>query len=123
MEEQEIEAVDAIAKWQQSGTASEEKCSELEEKLKKALDCKESIDDTNDSSKFEYVQLKEDNASLQQKIEYLETNLARKSDNQIDLETQQKDTVVELQELQEALKAAQETLTRDEEAVQQWEGE
>ena len=118
-----MEAVDAIAKWQQSGTASEEKCAELEEKLKKALDCKESTDYTNDSSESEYVQLKEDNTSLQQKIEYLETSLAGMSDNQIDLETQQKDTILELQELQEALKAAQETLTKDEEAVQQWEGE
>ena len=112
MQEQEIEATDAIAKWQQSGTASKEKFTELEEKLKEAIESKESMP--------EYFQLKEENASLQQKIEDLEGSLAENSDNRIDLETQHNDTI---SELQEALKTAEYTLTRDEEVVQQWEGE
>jgi chromosome segregation ATPase len=119
MQEQEKEALDAIAKWQLNSTESEEKCAELEEKLKKALDSKESIDATNNTPESEFLQLKEDNISLQEQIKELEISLAEKSDHDFDSETQDKATVIELQD---ALKIAQETLTRDEEVVQQWEG-
>ena len=112
MQEQETEAMDAIAKWQLNSTESEEKCAELEEKLKKAIDLKESIDVTNNTPESEFLQLKEDNISLQEHIKKLEISLAEKSDHEFD----------SVSELQEALKIAQETLTRDEEVVQKWEG-
>ena len=100
MQEQEMETSDAIAKWQQSGTKLEEKCAELEERLKNAVHEKGSTEVMN-SPELECLQLKEDNASLQEKIKCLENDVVQR---------------------QEALQVAQETLARDDEIVQQWEG-
>lgn len=119
MMEQETEALDAIAKWQQNSVESEERCAELEKKLKNTLCARESTEVTNNLPETEYLQLKEVNNSLQKKIKELEVSLDEKSDHHVDSETRDKDTV---SELEEALKAAQKTLIRDEEVVQQWEG-
>lgn len=77
MQEQESEAVGAIAKWEQNVFDLEEKCSVLEEKIKLV------------------------------------------SDDKVTLETKNDVTIIELRE---ALKIAQDTLAKDEEVVQQWEG-
>lgn len=107
--EQETEALEAIAKWQDNFNLLEEKCAKLEEELKEVSECKELIDNMHDSSNLKYSLLQEDNASLQRKIEDLETSSAQNSDHRIS-------------ELEVALKSAQETLEKDEEVVQQWEG-
>jgi hypothetical protein len=119
IQEQENEAENAIAKWQENVIELEEKCAELERNLKTALESKDAVDTMNNASGSDYSQLMEENASLQNKITYLETSLAGNSDNEIDSEIQHDDTVVELQK---ALKIAQETLAKDEEVVQRWEG-
>jgi len=116
--EQEAEALDAIAKWQQNNVESEERCAELEQKLKNISNARESTEVINNLPDAEYIQLKELNISLQEKVKELEVSLDKKFDHQVDSKTRDKDTI---SELEEALKAAQKTLTRDEEVVQQWE--
>lgn len=119
IQEQENEAENAIAKWQENVIELEEKCAELKQNLKTALESNDAVDTMNDASGSDYSQLMEENASLQNKINYLETSLAGNSGNEIDSEIQHGDTVVELQE---ELKIAQDTLAKDEEVVQRWEG-
>lgn len=119
IQEQENESVNAIAKWQENVVELEDKCAELEENLKTASESKDAVDTMNDASGSEYSQLKEENASLQKKINYLEISLAGNSDNEIDSEIQHGGTIAEFQE---ALKIAQDTLANDEEVVQRWEG-
>ena len=119
MQEQESEAVSVIAKWEQNVIELEGKCTVLEENLKKLSQNKESVKAMNDESDSEHFKLKENNASFQKKIDYLETSLTGGSNSQIDSEVQDSDTVAQLRE---ALKTAQDTLAKDEEVVQQWEG-
>ena len=118
MEEQESEAVNAITKWQQNVIELEEKCAELEENLKKASESKDSVDTMNDASDREYSKLKDENASLRKKIDHLETSSTGNSHIQVNSEIHE-DVIVELRE---ALKIAQDTLSKDEKVVQQWEG-
>jgi len=108
LHDHETEALEAISKWQESANALEEKCVGLEEKLRNACETEGSMDAHGEMSISEYSMLKEENASLQQKINDLETSLAGNSDNRI-------------VELQQELKAAQDALENDEEVVQQWE--
>jgi DNA repair exonuclease SbcCD ATPase subunit len=122
MQEQENEAMNAINKWQQSAAELEEKCAELEEDLKNALVSEDSVDAMNDPSHSEYSKLKEENASLRKnrkKIDHLETTSVGTSGSQSDSEPPRGDTILELRE---ALNIAHDTLARDEEVVQQWEG-
>ena len=120
LQQNETEAVDAIARWQQNGIELEEKCAHLEDKLEAAVASLELVDDsTTDSSNIEDSQLREQNISLQQKNHDLETSLAQKTEVLFRLRAENNDAIVELQE---ALATAQDTLSKDEEVVQQWEG-
>ena len=93
LEEQEAEANDAISKWQESYTASEDRCNELESEYQKILTEKESLQDKLDS-----VAISESST------------------------TSESPDLSKISELQEELRIAQETLARDEVVVQQWEG-
>jgi chromosome segregation ATPase len=93
LEEQEAEANDAIAKWQESYTASEDRCNELEAEYQKILNEKE---------------------ALQEKLDSIAISESSTTSESPDLS--------KISELQEELRIAQETLARDEEVVQQWEG-
>ena len=119
MQDQENDAANAIMQWQQNVIELEEKHFELEESLKKALESKYSFGTINDASDSEFSLLKEENVSLRNKINDLQTSLAGKADNEIDAEIRNGDTIVELEE---ALKNAQDALAKDEVVVQKWEG-
>ena len=98
MKEQEDESINAIAKWQQNVSELEEKCAGLEENLRMA---------------------NEMNTSMTTKSNAQESSLVGNSNNQVDSDFHSVDTVVKLQE---ALKIAQDSLSKDEEVVRQWEG-
>ncbi len=101
MLDQENEAVDAIAKWEQNVTELEEKCAVLEENLRTSSENNESVNCPADESISTYSQMEEKDPSIQNTF------------------TQDSDTIAELRE---ALKTAQDTIAEDEEVVQQWEG-
>lgn len=101
MQDQENEAVDAIAKWEQNVTELEEKCALLEDKLRALSENSESVNCPADESVSTYSQMEERDPSTENTI------------------TQDSDTIAELRE---ALKTAQDTIVEDEEVVQQWEG-
>jgi hypothetical protein len=103
LEEQEREAHDAISKWQESYTASEGRCTELEAELKLVI---------SEKNKFE------------NKLKSVEKTNESISSGDCDHGNPENSSkpLDQIFELQEALKAAQETLARDEEVVQQWEG-
>lgn len=114
MEEQEREALDAITLWQQNNAESEKRCTELEEKLSNTIDARESSEITDGvSNESDYIRLIENNSSLQEKINALESSLANKSNHQ---------EIDEISELRKELDVAQNSLSKDEVVVHQWEG-
>ena len=122
MQEQESEAVDAIAKWEQNVVDLEEKCSLLEEKLRVLSEQNErnaEVETRNGKSNSDDFHSKEENGSFQNSIDFPESSETKDSHDKVPSETQSDDKITELRE---ALKIAQDTLAKDEEVVQQWEG-
>jgi len=121
MQEQESEAVDAIAKWEQNVVDLEEKCSLLEEKLRVLSEHNEhnaEVETRNGKSNSDDFHSKEEDGSFQNSIDFPESSETKDSHDKVPSETQSDDKITELRE---ALKIAQDTLAKDEEVVQQWE--
>ena len=102
MQEQETKAQDTISKWQQNAMELEEKCSKLEKNLKG--------DEMHEAC---------DMNGTKDEIDNMESPSTGTLDNHTNPKTQHNDNI---EELQEALKAAHDTLAKDEEIVHQWEG-
>jgi chromosome segregation ATPase len=95
MQDQEEEANNVISQWQESCTASDDTCSELKRELEEVRKDKESLDKALESG-----------GSVQ--VESPATN--------------EEELLKKLNDTQEELKIAKETLSRDEVVVHQWEG-
>lgn len=119
MQDQESEAVNAIAKWEQNVIELEEKCLMLEENLRMSSKSNDAVDTINGKPNSEDLQPRTEDASLPNTTGCLETSQTGNSNDQVESEAHSSDTI---EELRQALKTAQDTLAKDEEVVQQWEG-
>ena len=118
MQDQESEAVNAIAKWEQNVIELEEKCVMYEENLKMSSK-NNAVDTINGKPNFKDLQPRTEDASHRNTIDCLETSQTGNSNYQVESEAHSSDTI---EELRQAFKTAQDTLAKDEEVVQQWEG-
>ena len=115
LKEQEIDANNVIEQWQESCSLSEDKCAELEKQLESMNQEK-----TNVEKALEYIQINNEELVaerlvLESKISSLEK--AAKTERSPESEAASR-----LKEKEQELRDALETIARDEEVVQQWEG-
>jgi chromosome segregation ATPase len=127
MQEQEEEASNVIAQWQESYSESENKCSELENELEVLRNEKEKYSKALENREKDGEHLEEAKSSLDEKIASLEDAIEdemRKLEEVQEMEDEVpgEDDTDTLEKLREELTAAQETLQRDEDVVHQWEG-
>jgi chromosome segregation ATPase len=110
LQEQEEEACNVIIQWQESSSVLEEKCVQLEKHLELMKEEKGSIEKTLEA-------IEEEKSSLVEQVTSLEDTVQSQQSSGKDEEL-----VSELQELREKEYELKETISRDEEAVHQWEG-
>jgi chromosome segregation ATPase len=128
MQEQEEEANNVIAQWQESFNESEKKCSnkcaQLEEELEAVKKEKDSLEKSLETTEKDDEPLEEAKSSLDANIAALEDAIEDELEDVKVMEEEglQGDDHHTLEQLREELKAAQDTLERDEDVVHQWEG-
>jgi chromosome segregation ATPase len=122
LQEQENDANVVISQWQESYSASDEKCSELGKELETITEEKESLEKALETVEKDNGELVENKSTLEAKILSLEGSLNRASGQEQPLLRSDDDLLVRLSETEEELKIAKEALARDEEVVKQWEG-
>jgi predicted nucleic acid-binding Zn-ribbon protein len=128
MQEQEVEANTVIAQWQESFNESENKCSnmcsQLEEELAAVKKEKDSLEKSLETIEQVDEHLEEAKSSLDAKIATLEDAIEDELEDVkvTEEEALQGDENQSLEQLREELKAAQDTLERDEDVVHQWQG-
>jgi len=110
LEEQEQDASEAIALWQNNATEADEKAREVDEKLSKEVSSLQST----------IMQIDKDRSTLKDKIAELHNSLASMQSTEV-LSARDVDLAKELEKTEKELDEAKETLARDEDVVKQWE--
>lgn len=122
MQDQEAEANAVISQWQDSFNDSENRCSQLKEELENAKTEKESLETSLEIAKNDDKHFEEAKSSLDAQIATLEDAIEDELEDVLHVDNHEaigRDTI---EQLKEELKVAEDTLARDEDVVQQWEG-
>jgi chromosome segregation ATPase len=122
LEDQEQEANNAITGWQESYAESDSKCTKLEKELETVREEKDSLATASETIEEDNNELEKEKFALEERVSSLENSIAREN---VPIEPQYKEREVlevQLREKEEALHEAQETLQRDADIVNQWEG-
>lgn len=121
--EQEKEANDAINLWQDSFTSSEDKCIELEEKLKKSIASLAEMRDELDTLRSKTAVLEDENAEFKVRSAGQQTSSSDSSKLLNGPEGgHRQGNAAEFAELQNAVEASREMLSRQKESDRMWEG-
>lgn len=126
LQEQEEEANNIITQWQDAYSASDERCSQLEEGLLKATEEKRTILRDLESSQKDKEQLEVEKMSLEARIVVLEDLQNEEQDQTVRRESSQneiEELLTKLKAMEDELNEARKTLARDEDVVSQREGE
>lgn len=124
MQEQEEEASDAIAQWEETYTGAENKCSELEKELAVVKQKNGSLENRFETTEGDSEPLADAKSSLDAQIATLEDVIDEETDqvNDIEGDSPPADDSQGLEQLREELKAAHQALEQDEDVVHEWEG-
>lgn len=121
IQEQDEESMKVITQWQEASSLAEGKCTKLERELEVVTAEKETLSKAVDAIEQDNEELEGTKRLFEEKIASME-NLSKSSYGDSPGSQDSEDLAKQCRENEEALREAQETLARDVDVVNQWEG-